>query len=196
MKYLACLVVTFCLLLAACGPKKPAYSDIQTDAEGRAINQNSNGQAAPPASEQAAPGSASSPELSAPQPQPSPAAAKPAEFKVPEFIDSNTGQIKDLPSYPQATRVSIQYGPLQGTQTAMIVLQTKDSVDKIAAFYDRAIKTNGWKIVSDQRDQDVMKIEVHKGDKHEGLVRVIKDEKTGFVNIGLSRVEKPEQPKQ
>jgi hypothetical protein len=185
MKYSACLVVTFCLLLAACGPKKPAYSDIQTDAEGRAINQNSNGQAA-----------ASSPELSAPQPQPSPAAAKPAEFKVPEFIDSNTGQIKDLPSYPHATRVSIQYGPLQGTQTAMIVLQTKDSVDKIAAFYDRAIKTNGWKIVSDQRDQDVMKIEVHKGDKHEGLVRVIKDEKTGLVNIGLSRVEKPEQPKQ
>jgi hypothetical protein len=78
----------------------------------------------------------------------------------------------------------------------MIILQTGDPVEKIAEFYDRAIKSNGWKVVSDQRARDIMKIELQKGDRGEGLVRVIKDERTGVINIGLSRIEKPAQPAQ
>jgi len=185
MKFFSMLIISLCLIPVACGNKKPAYSDIQTDKDGRAVNQNSNQEAAA-TSDQA---------TERQQPAPAPA-AQPAPFKVPEFFDINTGQIKDIPSYPRSTRVSVQYGPLQGTQSAMIILQTGDPVEKIAEFYDRAIKTNGWKVVSDQRDRDIMKIELQKGDRGEGLVRVIKDERTGLVNIGLSRIEKPAQPAQ
>jgi hypothetical protein len=192
MKSISLSVVILCLLSISCGPKKPAYGDIQTDKDGRSLNRNSSGQAAPAPQppESAATGQ------TAPQPHPAQVPAQPEPFKVPEFFDMNVGQIKDLPSYPRATRVSIQYGPLQGTQSAMIILQTGDSLDKIAAFYERAIKTNGWKVVSDQRDKDVMKIEVNKGERDEGLIRVLKDEKTGLVNIGLSRIEKPAQSNQ
>ncbi|HET9531828.1 MAG TPA: hypothetical protein VFQ92_15825 [Blastocatellia bacterium] len=190
MKFLSMSFVMLCLLSISCGPKKPAYSDIQTDRDGRAVNQNSSSQAAP------APQPPESAATGQTAPQPAQASAKPEPFKVPEFFDMNVGQIKDLPSYPRATRVSVQYGPLQGTQSAMIILQTGDPLDKIAAFYERAIKTNGWKVVSDQRDKDVMKIEVNKGERDEGLIRVLKDEKTGLVNIGLSRIEKPAQSNQ
>jgi hypothetical protein len=190
MKFFSLLILALCLIPVACGHKKAAYSDIQTDKDGSAVNQNSN-QGPPEASGQAP----ANPPAQEPQ-QPSPAAAQPAPFKAPEFFDIDTGQIKDIPTYPRATRVSVQYGPLQGTQSAMIILQTGDPVEKVAAFYDRAIKTNGWKVVSDQRDKDILKIELQKGDRGEGLVRVIKDEKTGVVNIGLSRIEKPAQPGQ
>ncbi|HWP45223.1 MAG TPA: hypothetical protein VNO14_18420 [Blastocatellia bacterium] len=185
MKYFSLSIILLCLLAAGCGPRKPAYSDIQTDAEGRAVNSNDSEQ------------TASQPEQSpAAQAQPNPAPAQKAEFKMPEFIDTNTGQIKDLPSYPNATRVTQQYGPVQGTQSAAILLQTRDSVDKIAAFYDRAIKSNGWKVLSDQRDQGVMKIEVQKGDRNQGQVNVFRDDKTGVVSISISRIERPVQPKQ
>ncbi|HSE97415.1 MAG TPA: hypothetical protein VLD57_04030, partial [Blastocatellia bacterium] len=98
--------------------------------------------------------------------------------------------------YPGASRLSVQYGPLQDTQSAMLVLQTKDPFEKIAAFYDRAIKTGGWKVVSDQRDKDVMKLEMQKGERDEGLVRVFKDENTKLMMISISRIEKNAQPKQ
>jgi hypothetical protein len=194
MKFYSLLIILLCLIPVACGNKKPAYSEIQTDKDGRPVNQNSNQETAAASEDQAAEG-----QTSPPQPQgqqPAPAAAQPAPFKVPEFFDMNTGQIKDIPSYPRSTRVSVQYGPLQGTQSAMIILQTGDPVEKIAEFYDRAIKSNGWKVVSDQRARDIMKIELQKGDRGEGLVRVIKDERTGVINIGLSRIEKPAQPAQ
>jgi hypothetical protein len=78
----------------------------------------------------------------------------------------------------------------------MILLQSTDTVASIAAFYDKAIKSNRWKVVGVAREPDWVKWELMKGTRDEAIVDIRADEETGRRIIIISRAQKPEEPKQ
>ena len=196
MKSFLALILAAILTSTACG-KKPAYSDIKTDQQGRPVDQNNN---ARPDAQPLTP-----PETTAQAP-PTPTAQTPAataqtptaqqEIKPPSFFDTSKGEISDLPNYPVAVRTSVQFGPVQGVDTALIGLQTKDPVEKVAAFYDRAAKGKGWKVVNRLSDPEFFQLDVEKGKTHEGVVQVKKDSLSGQTIIVISRLEKPAEKKE
>ena len=112
-------------------------------------------------------------------------------MKPPPFLDSNTGEFKDLPRYPRATRTYAQIGPINGIEAGMFVLETAASYERIAQFYDQAIKQNGWTIVSNTRDPEYFKWELKKGKTSEALIEVKSSGKSIRKNILLSRAERP-----
>lgn len=167
---------------------KPAYSEMDANKASRNQNQNQNQNAesrsAPPA-----PASGAAPEPTAPAPPPS---ALP--LKSPLFFDQATGGIRDLPVYPNASRVSVQIGPVQDMNTMSIVLNTTDSMDKVAAFFERAIKDNKWTVLGKMVDQELSEWRLKKGEDNNAKVQVKKDETTKALNIIMVRAEKLEAP--
>jgi hypothetical protein len=193
---LACAI---CAAVVGCA-RKPAYSNINVNAtRGGGPTQASADQsanAAAPAADPAAESSAARPDLP-PSAQPPPQeSARPTEIKMPAFFDAQTGEVMDLPSYPKSQRISIQYGPIGGEgDMASLVLAAPGSMDSIAAFYDKAIKSNGWELTVRNRDPEFSEWKVKKGDKDEGRVTVRKDPAKGGLTIQIVRTAKPVEKK-
>ncbi len=137
-----------------------------------------------------APGSGSQPASGQAQPQPS----QPEKFRMPPFLDQVTGQIKDLPSYPLANRVNMQYGPIQGQDTLSMVLETGDTMDKIVAFYDKAVKSNGWTVSDKLKDVELSSWTLKKGNDNEAKIEVRKNPQANTMYIAIARTQA--QPKQ
>lgn len=172
--------------IISCGGKKPAYSNINTSREVREANDNSGQPATEP--DAAASGQTNtSAQPAEAQVQP-PAPATPEPFKPPKFMAN--GEAKDLPNYPKAITKSIQFGPVQGTDTMSLVLETRDPMDQIAAFYDKAIKSNGWTVDSRTFDAEFAEWNLRKTFDNEGKVQVKKDPRTKAMNIVIVRTEK------
>jgi hypothetical protein len=100
------------------------------------------------------------------------------------------GEAKDLPNYPQAIMKSIQFGPIQGTDTLSLVLETRDPLDKIVAFYEKAIKSNAWTVDSKSVDTESAEWNLRKAFDNEARVQVKKDPRTNALNIVIVRTEK------
>jgi hypothetical protein len=113
---------------------------------------------------------------------------------MPPFLDQVTGQIKDLPSYPLANRVNMQYGPIQGQDTLSMVLETGDAMDKIVAFYDKAIKSNGWTVSDKLKDVELSSWTLKKGNDNEAKIEVRKSPQGNTMYIAIARTQA--QPKQ
>lgn len=177
------LVCVISIGVIACGPRKPAYDGINSNQAAASENKNSSDQATAPA---VVPGSESQ-QAGGPPP--------PEKFRMPPFLDQTTGQIKDLPSYPLANRVNIQYGPLQGQDTATLMLETGDTMDNIVAFYERAIKSNGWTVSDKLHDQDISNWTLKKGKDSEAKVEVRKDPQSKKLYIVIARTQAQPQPK-
>ena len=183
----AFLVFAITISAVACGPRKPAYSDINTNQAKASQNQNKNEEPSVLAN---APGSESQPAAGQAQP------AQPEKFRMPPFLDTVTGQIKDLPSYPQSNRVTMQYGPMQGQDTMSLVLETGDAMDKIVAFYDKAIKSNGWTVSDKLKDPEVSNWTLKKGKDNEAKIEVRKNPQANTMYIVIARTQAQPQPKQ
>jgi hypothetical protein len=169
-----------------CG-HKPGYSDIDANRTSSTQNRNGEGKAGPtPAS--AAP---ELPTTGESQPAGSPPSAQ--RFKTPAFMDQATGAIKDLPNYPRSTRANIQIGPNQGLNVMTLVLQTSDSMDLIAAFYQKAIKDNHWTVVESTIDPELSEWTLKKGEQDSAKIQVKKDPGTSKKNIAIVRGEKSEE---
>lgn len=172
-------------VLAACA-HKPAYSEM--DANRTASTQNNN-------QSNNAPESASTPNSAEPPASPAPSSPPTPAFKSPTFMDQVRGEIKDLPSYPGAYRVSAQIGPMQGVNSMSLGLKTRDPMDKITAFYDRVIKDNKWTVTDKIVDPELSEWNLKKGESNSARVQVKKDEKqTSIMNIIIVRAEKMEEP--
>jgi len=105
-------------------------------------------------------------------------------------VDQATGGITDLPTYPNARRLNVQLGPIQGLNTMSLAYGSSDPMDKISAFYDRVIKERKWTVTSRVIDQDLSEWNLKKGEDDSAKVQVKKDEQTrGFV-IVMVRTEK------
>ena len=177
-------VVLAAIIVASSACKhKPAYSDIDTNKNSR--NQNQNG-------ETQATGAPAEPPAS-PASQPSPAAPQRPAFQSPSFLDASRGEIKDLPSYPSAQRVNVQIGAVQGVNTATFVFTTRDPMDKIAAFFDQAIKNNHWTVTDKMIDPELSEWTLEKAKDNSAKVRATKDQ-TGHINIIIIRGEKLQEP--
>jgi len=179
------LVVAVIVGLAGCA-RKPAYSEMDANRTSRNQNQSAEGQTAastPSATEPSA--------AEAAQPAPAPPLAA---IKSPTFLDQAKGGIKDLPSYPNAYRVSTQLGPIQGLNTMSLGFTSADPMDKIAAFYDKVIKENKWTVVDKIIDPEFSEWTLKKGEDHNAKVQVKKDQQTGAFGIVMVRGEKLEAP--
>jgi len=173
--------------LAGCG-HKPSYSEIEPDNSGKAANQNSspsNGADKPadPA------GAAARLAETAPEPE-----NQQKPILPPPFYDSATGQIKDLPSYPGARRTNIQYGPVNGFDTMLLRMRSKDPFEKVVAFYDQAVKKNGWTIVDNSRDPNKYQWTLLK-ESGQGMIVIAKEEQRPLVYVTLDRVKSSGPPK-
>ena len=175
------IVVLVCILAAgfiSCG-NKTAYRNVSTSREAREANQNG-GQAPPAATGAIADQTNPSPGSGAQQAQ--------QTFKPPKFMVN--GQAKDLPNYPQALMKSIQYGPVEGTDTLSLVLETRDPLEKITAFYEKAIKSNGWTVEGKSINQEQAEWSLKKVFDNEGKVQVVKNPQSNAFNIVIVRTEK------
>ena len=196
------LMVTAGSLFALACHHKPAYSDIKPSESEKSreqrVSQPASG-AGDEAAAQPAPSSGSE-DQQAKSDQPAPPPVVPGEstpgprsteIKPPPFLDPNTGEFKDLPRYPRAARTYAQIGPINGVEAGMFMLETAASYERIAEFYDQAIKKNGWTVVYNTRDAEYYKWELRKGTGSEALIEVKSDGKSLRKNIMLSRVERP-----
>jgi hypothetical protein len=163
------LVVAAAVTFTACGPHGPAYKDINTN------------QPAPPASSGAEgtptalpPNSNAAPATGAQATAPAP----PQTIKAPAFMDMTKGYPKDLPNYPQASVLNVQYGPIETHYTFSVSLQTHDAMDKISAFYDKSVKGNGWTVASRTVDPEYSEWVLKKADDNEAKVTVRKDKQS------------------
>ncbi len=179
-----CFALAFVVACVGCS-HKPAYSDIDANRTSKNQNQNSEAQASsqPPAGAEAPPASAS---------QASPAQSE--TVKPPSFMTA-TGVIKDLPSYPRAVRVNVQFGPVQQATVMTLVFHTRDSMEKVQAFYTQAIKENKWTVTDKLLDPELSQWTLNKDERNNAKVEVKKDLKTGSLEIALVRAEKFEIPK-
>jgi len=184
---LLCLLLTAAVIagLAGCA-HKPAYSEMDANRSSRNQNQNAGAQATA-----STPAAAEPPAPEAAQPAP---ASPPAAFKSPSFLDQASGGIRDLPAYPNAYRISVQLGPMQGLNTMSLGFTTTDSMDKIAAFYEKVIKDNKWTVIDKLIDPEFSEWSLKKGEDHNAKVQVKKDQQTSALNIVMVRTEKLEAP--
>jgi hypothetical protein len=69
-------------------------------------------------------------------------------------------------------------------------LRSGDPMDKITAFYERAIKENKWTVIDKIIDPEFSEWSLKKGDEQSAKVQVKKDEQTGAMIIVIVRGEK------
>ncbi len=179
------LVLVFAAIVASNGCRhKPAYSEIDENKTSSTHNQSSESKAGTPA----APSEALSPTTGTSQPASSPPSAQ--QFKTPTFMDQASGAIRDLPNYPGSIRTAIQIGPNQGFNVMTLALQTRDSMDRIAAFYKKAIKDNHWTVVNNTIDPEMSDWTLEKGAENSAKIQVKKDPATSRMSIIIVRGEK------
>jgi hypothetical protein len=186
MRFLcAILVCVSSIGFISCG-NKPSYEGIDTSRAAKEANRNGGQPAAGSTDSVAGQTNASAQPTEGQAQQPAP--SQPQQFKPPKFMAN--GEAKDLPNYPQAITKSIQYGPIQGVDTLSLVLETRDSVDKITAFYEKAIKKNGWTVDNKSIEAEAAEWDLRKAFDNEGKVQVKKDPRTNAINIVIVRTEK------
>ena len=179
------LVIAAGLSAAACGRHAPAYKEINTNQPTVAAPQS------PATTNESAPApSATAGQTSPTAPAPSPA------FRMPAFMDVAKGYPKDLPNYPQASRLNLQYGPYENTDTFSIALQTSDPMNKIAAFYDQVVKSNGWTVSNRLVDPEYSEWVLTKKEDNDAKVTVQKDKQTSksFIIVVARTAKLPQKP--
>ena len=180
MRFVALILFLSMMISTGCS-HKPAYSNVNVSRQ----------REAPSPQTAAEPASPTEPSQGAPAQQPgteNPAQVARVQAKIPSFLDQATGSAKDIPRYPKSVTASISYGPMQGHDTLSLALQSHDSMDKIADFYDKALKANNWTIVDKTRDVELSEWVLKKGDRDEGKVQIRKAP-TGGLYIIIVRVE-------
>jgi hypothetical protein len=190
------LLMLSSLLVVGCNFGKPAYSDVQVDNK----TKGETSRAEPTATQNPEPAASSSEDpiakaereagiASSPQQQNPPQEKK--EVQIPSFFVSGSAEIKDLPKYKNSAILNVQYGPVNGVNSAMLIFESRDSVEKINEFYEKTIKSNGWSVVTNIKDPDNFEYTLVKGQRDEALIRIKKDPNSGSSVIMLSRTEKP-----
>ncbi|HUK91926.1 MAG TPA: hypothetical protein VLZ81_16100 [Blastocatellia bacterium] len=185
------LTISLALALAASTgcQRKPSYSDIKVNQSGGLANQNSS------SSNNIAAALAAGSQTPVPGSSAAQANASPHGAVIPAFFDQKTGQIKDLPMIPHSRVESMQYGPSGGFMTMSMQAKTVEPFDKITAFYDSAIKSAGWRIVTNDRNTDEFTWRLVKGDDDGATVQVAKGPKPGVTFVSIIRLNHLPEPK-
>ena len=191
MKYFLLVVLSIgSILTAGCGGEKSADSATSnqpmTKADLMNNNQSSNSSVNPVAQlEQEAKAASASQNANAGE----------AKMKIPSFLDMSTGGITDLPAYPNSRRYNIQYGPMQGADSAMVIYMTPDPMEKVATFYEGVVKRHAWKVVSNVKEPESIDMKLTKGGRDEAILRFKKNLDQRVTEILISRIQKPLETK-
>ncbi len=110
-------------------------------------------------------------------------------------MDSVTGGVKDIPNFPEAREVNKQYGPQQGYDTAGLTLRTSAPIEKIIEFYDKALKSNGWTVVTQNKTSLNAEWNIKKGENDDGRVMVQKDPNSNLWYIVIARTQRQPEAK-
>jgi hypothetical protein len=180
MKLKIIVLIVVAGLGIACG-HHPAYQDINTNQPAKAEPQSSGAPGAPEASAGAPAGQAAAP-------------TQAPAFRAPAFMDKAKGYPKDLPIYPAATIINVQYGPRENIDVYSVAMQTHDPMDKITAFYDKLVKSNGWTVANRTIDPEYSEWMLKKADDDEAKITVQKDQKAPRFIIVAARTSKPSPP--
>ena len=97
-----------------------------------------------------------------------------------------------MPAYPNAHRISVQLGPMEGVNTMSLGFATTDPMDKITAFFERVIKDNKWTVIDKIIDPEFSEWTLKKGEDNSAKVQVKKNQQTNALNIVMVRGEKLE----
>ncbi len=198
-KVIFVLLLISSLFVFGCNFGKPAYSDVQVDNKTKGetsraepgTNPNpepsANSSVDPIAQAEKDAGLGNPPQQNPPQQN--------KEMQLPSFFVSGQSEIKDLPKYKKSTIINVQYGPVNGVSSAMLIFESRDSVEKINEFYEKSIKSNGWEVITNIKDPDNFEYTLSKGARDEALIRIKKDPQSGHSVILLSRSEKPAELK-
>jgi hypothetical protein len=84
-----------------------------------------------------------SPSIEAPPAQPEP---QRSPVRFPPFLEGRN--IKDIPIFPRSSVNNFIYGPVAGSDTAIVTFEVFDTFDNVTKFYDNAIKKHGWRVDS------------------------------------------------
>ena len=185
----------FCGLFTSCS-HSPSYSDTKANKGANPADSNAARSEAGPSIEQVNP--------PAPSPSPPPAfpdssstlipgssprlegPASPSPTGTPAYLDPKTGRIKDLPLYPHAKVMGLQYGPIGGVSQVTLQAMIREPFEKVTAFYDKAVKDNGWTIDDNSRGVNSYTWQLSRGATDRAAIRIDKNE-IGRVSISLAR---------
>jgi hypothetical protein len=190
-KILCGSVLISSLIICGCHFNKPAYEDVKVDKKTTGETKPAEQAANPEQKEDPVAKAEKEAGLQTPA-QPSAPAEEKQPVQIPEFLDMNKGQIKDLPPYPKAARTNMQYGPINGVSSAMYVYVTNESPATISAFYEKAFQSNGWRILAADKVPDSYEYTLAKGTRDQALIRIKKDVQSHQTSILLSRAQVPE----
>jgi hypothetical protein len=120
---------------------------------------------------------------------PAPGGTSEPKFSVPEFMNGARAEPRDLPGYPRARKGQVRFGPYQDKQIFAATLTTRDSMDRVAAFYDDVLKSNGWKVSSRIVDPEYSEWIFRKDNdaEDEGKVVVQKEPSGNGLTISIAR---------
>ncbi|HKY04508.1 MAG TPA: hypothetical protein VJQ56_06445, partial [Blastocatellia bacterium] len=162
------------IITVSIGCTRRSSSDSERKPDATLANLNAAAQASPtgeaaPATAEASPAdAASATDIPAP-PTASPGPTR-APFRIPGFVDMAKGVIVDLPQYPNSRQINVQYGPLQGAgDSAMVMAQTTDPIEKVRAFYEKVIRGHNWTVTSQVSEPENYKWRLKKGEVDEGV---------------------------
>jgi hypothetical protein len=193
-KFIFAMIILTSLTVSGCNFGKPAYSDVQLDNKSKAEpakGESGNGQNANASAAQGediiakAEREAGINGAQATPPQQN------KERQLPAFFVPGVAEIKDLPRYKNSQIVNVQYGPINGIESANIMFESGDSVEKIGRFYETAFKSNGWTVVTNIKEPENQEYTLVKGKSDEALVRIKKDPQRGTTAVMLSRAQLP-----
>lgn len=189
-KVILFLFIISSLFVFGCNFGKPAYSDIQVDNRSKGDTSRADQTTAqnPNPSEDPIARAEREAGLTNPAQQNQPANK---EIQMPSFLVPGKSEIKDLPKYKKASIINVQIGPVNGVNSAMLIFESRDSVENISKFYEQSFKSNGWELVGNIKDPDNFEYTLMKGAIDEASVRIKKDPQSGSTFIMLSRIEKP-----
>jgi hypothetical protein len=85
----------------------------------------------------------------------------------------------------------VQIGPIQGEDAMLLNLRTRDSMENVQAYYEKAIKENRWTVEDKVLDPEVSFWTLKKDDNNAARVQVKKDSATGSLDIFIVRTQKP-----
>jgi hypothetical protein len=176
------VLAAIAILVAGGCRRKPAYENINLNQSRTSVVQDSTNTAA---NSNLSTGAESQPTGNPPQ-----------AVKRPPFLDPMSGEITDLPSFPDSRLVGASFGPYQGTQMAMRSLMGSGDIQKAVEFYQAQIKKYGWTVSDYSHDQSTHKWTLTRGDRDHATVQLEMDTDGRHFGISLLRTSlEPEQPK-
>ena len=206
MKFcIAIILLSFVIVITACGPHKPAYENVKVETQSEQAaaktaqveqQDQTQGTTGKVEDNPAARVAQEVQQSQLNQQNQQETASQHPKIQMPAFFDANTGQIKDLPTYPKSKRSTMQISTANDTPTVIIVYQLYGTAEEAAAFYEKQIKANGWTVITSSKTPDYYDWQLKKGERDQAAVNIRRDaQQPAYLILSVNRNQLPEAAK-